>query len=61
MASQLTPLAGSVYVLEDKRVHPVDVPFTKALQVISRWGSGAKDLVAAMERQGSSLSDAEAA
>jgi uncharacterized membrane protein len=42
-----TPLAGAVYVLERKRVHPLDIPFTKALQVVSRWGSGAKDLVAA--------------
>lgn len=46
-----TPFAGAVYVLEGKRVHPVDVPFTQALQVISRWGSGAKDLVAAMEEK----------
>jgi uncharacterized membrane protein len=46
-----TPFAGAVYVLDDKRVHPVDVPFTQALQVISRWGSGAKDLVAAMENK----------
>ena len=44
-----TPFAGSVYVLEAKRVHPVEVPFTQGLQVISRWGSGAKELVAAME------------
>lgn len=56
-----TPLAGAVYVLERKRVHPLDVPFTQALQVVSRWGSGAKDLVAAMERQAVSLRDAEAA
>ncbi len=56
-----TPLAGAVYILERKRVHPLDVPFTQALQVVSRWGSGAKELVAAMERQGISLSDAEAA
>jgi uncharacterized membrane protein len=47
-----TPLAGAVYVLDPKRVHPLDVPFTQALQVISRWGSGAKELVAAMERAG---------
>src|SRR5262245_6047433 len=47
-----TPLAGAVYVLERKRVHPLDVPFTQALQVISRWGSGAKALVAVMEREG---------
>lgn len=45
-----TPLAGAVYVLERSRVHPVDVQFTDALRVVSRWGSGAKDLVAAMER-----------
>jgi hypothetical protein len=25
------------------------VPFTDALKVVSRWGSGAKDLVARME------------
>src|SRR3974390_1818911 len=46
-----TPFAGAVYVLETKRVHPLNVPFTQALQVISRWGSGAKDLVAAMESE----------
>jgi uncharacterized membrane protein len=46
-----TPLAGAVYILESRRVHPRDVPFTQALQVISRWGSGAKGLVAAMEEK----------
>ena len=50
-----TPLAGAVYILDRKRVHPLDVPFTQALQVVSRWGSGAKDLVAVMKRQGTSL------
>jgi uncharacterized membrane protein len=45
-----TPFAGAVYVLDRQRVHPVDVPFTDAIRVISRWGSGAKSLVAAMER-----------
>jgi uncharacterized membrane protein len=45
-----TPFAGAVYVLARERVHPVDVPFTDAIRVISRWGSGAKNLVAAMER-----------
>jgi len=45
-----TPFAGAVYVLERQRVHPVNVPFTDAIRVVSRWGSGAKDLVAAMER-----------
>jgi uncharacterized membrane protein len=45
-----TPFAGAVYVLDRQRVHPVDVPFTDAVKVVSRWGSGAKDLVAAMEQ-----------
>ncbi len=47
-----TPLAGAVYILDRKRVHPLDVPFTEAIKTVSRWGSGAKDLVAAMERGG---------
>jgi uncharacterized membrane protein len=45
-----TPLAGAVYILERKRVHPLDVPFTQALQVVSRWGSGAEGLHRAMDR-----------
>jgi hypothetical protein len=32
-------------------VHALDVPFTDALKTVSRWGSGAKDLVTAMERE----------
>ena len=46
-----TPLAGAIYILSTDRVHPLDVPFTRAIKVISRWGSGSKDLVAAMERK----------
>ena len=49
-----TPLAGAVYILDRKRVHPLSVPFTEALKTVSKWGSGAKDLVAAMEREGNS-------
>jgi uncharacterized membrane protein len=45
-----TPLAGAVFVVTRSRVHPLDVPFTDALKTVSRWGSGAKDLVAVMER-----------
>jgi uncharacterized membrane protein len=47
-----TPFAGAVYILDRHRVHPLDVPFTDAVKVVSRWGSGAKDLVAAMEKGG---------
>jgi uncharacterized membrane protein len=49
-----TPFAGAVYILDRKRVHPVDVPFTEAIKTVSRWGSGSKELVAAMERETSS-------
>lgn len=45
-----TPLAGAVFILEARRVHAVEVPFTEAVKVVSRWGSGAKHLVAAMDR-----------
>jgi uncharacterized membrane protein len=44
-----TPFAGAIYVLSRERVHPLNVPFTQAVQAISRWGSGSKDLVAAMK------------
>jgi len=46
-----TPLAGAVYVLDRKRVHPLDVPFTDALRAISKWGSGSRELVATMEKK----------
>jgi len=42
-----TPFAGAVYILSPDRVHPLNVPFTQAVSVVSRWGSGSKDLVAA--------------
>jgi uncharacterized membrane protein len=45
-----TPLAGAVYILSRERVHPLDVSFTQAIGTISRWGSGSKDLVAAMTK-----------
>jgi len=44
-----TPFAGVVYVLSPTRAHALNVPFTQAMSVISRWGSGSKDLVAATE------------
>nr|WP_180203348.1 DUF502 domain-containing protein [Pseudomonas sp. SbOxS1]NYU03018.1 DUF502 domain-containing protein [Pseudomonas sp. SbOxS1] len=47
-----TPLAGAVYILEASRVHPLDVSFTDTFKVISKWGAGARELVAAMEKGG---------
>ncbi len=46
-----TPLAGAVYILNRERVHPLDIPFTQAVQAVSRWGSGSKNLVAAMKTE----------
>jgi uncharacterized membrane protein len=46
-----TPLAGAVYVLSPERVHPLNVPFTHAMKVVTRWGSGCQELVAAMQRR----------
>jgi uncharacterized membrane protein len=47
-----TPLAGAVYIIARERVHALDIPFTEAIKSISRWGSGSKDLVAAMRSPG---------
>ena len=39
-----TPAAGSLFILPRERVHPLDVPFTQAVKVISKWGTGAGEL-----------------
>jgi hypothetical protein len=44
-----TPMAGAVYILPPERVHPVDVPFTAALRVFTKWGAGSSEFVQAME------------
>ena len=36
-----TPAAGMLLILTRELVHPVDVPFTQAVKVISKWGTGA--------------------
>jgi uncharacterized membrane protein len=56
-----TPISGSVHILDRKWVHPLDVPLSQALKAISRWGSGTKDLVAAMENDASSQGHNEGA
>jgi uncharacterized membrane protein len=44
-----TPMAGAVYILPPERVHPVDVPFTAALRVFTKWGAGSGEFVRALE------------
>lgn len=45
-----TPAAGSIYIISRDRVHRVDVPFTTAVGVISKWGAGSKELLDGMKR-----------
>ena len=55
IVEQLTDGRYTVFVpsvptpLSHDRVHPLDIAFTQAMKTVSRWGSGCKDLVAAME------------
>lgn len=43
-----TPMAGSIYIIERARVHLVDIPFTKAIGVFSKWGTGAGEFMRAL-------------
>ena len=52
-----TPMAGSVYILPRDRVHPVDIPFTQAIGVFSKWGTGAGEFVRAMRDKSRSRPD----
>jgi uncharacterized membrane protein len=47
--SSPTPLAGAIYIFDPERVHPLNVPFTQAVKIVTRWGSGSKALVEAMQ------------
>jgi uncharacterized membrane protein len=49
--SSPTPLAGAIYILKPERVHRLNVPFTQALKVVTRWGAGSKALVEAMQER----------
>lgn len=46
-----SPFAGAVYILSRERVHTLNASLAQAVQTLSRWGSGSKDLVAAMEAE----------
>jgi uncharacterized membrane protein len=56
-----TPMAGSIFILPRERVHPVDIPFTKAIGVFSKWGTGAGEFVQAMKHPGGPQVDASPA
>ena len=46
--SSPTPMAGNIYIIDKARVHPVDVPATTIFKCITKWGTGAGDLLAAL-------------
>lgn len=51
VSSSPTPMAGAIYILPPERVHPVDVPLHKAMVCISKWGTGAGAMRAAMDQK----------
>ena len=44
-----TPMAGAVYIIDNKRVHPLDLPAVAVMQCISKWGGGSDKLLAAYD------------
>jgi uncharacterized membrane protein len=55
-----TPFAGAIYIIDRQRVHLLDVPFTQAAKTVARWGSGSRELVAAMKTQSAARQGASA-
>lgn len=49
MPSVPTPMAGSIFIMPSRRVHPVDVPVTTMMKCITKWGSGSAELLAALK------------
>jgi uncharacterized membrane protein len=44
-----TPMAGAILIMPGERVHAIDVPLGTVLGCVSKWGTGAGELLAAME------------
>ena len=51
-----TPATGSLYIMDPVKVHFIDVPLHKALAVISHWGAGSQELIAALKDKRACLS-----
>ena len=49
LPSSPTPAAGTIFIIDGARVHPVNVPVTKALKCVTKWGTGSGELLAAMQ------------
>ncbi len=45
-----TPTVGSVYIMRREQVHPVDIPFARAVGCLTKWGARSGELLRAMRR-----------
>src|SRR5215470_1015691 len=52
-----TPMAGAVYIIDNSRVHSLDLPAVSVMQCISKWGGGSDKLVAALDARHLSLGE----
>lgn len=59
--SSPTPMAGNIYIIDEDRLHPVDVPVATMFKCITKWGAGAGDLVTALSETQKKRSTVEAA
>jgi uncharacterized membrane protein len=44
-----TPMAGAVYIIDNNRVHPLDLPAISVMQCIAKWGGGSAKLLGAYD------------
>ena len=52
-----TPMAEALYIIDNNRVHPLDVSAVSVMQCIAKWGGGSDNLVAAYDAARLSLSE----
>lgn len=45
-----TPLAGSLLIMPNERIFPVNIPLPTMMKCISKWGTGSGEILAAMGR-----------
>jgi uncharacterized membrane protein len=50
-----TPLTGAVFILDRRRIHVLDIPFTQAIKTVTHWGEGAGQLIEAMRDRENTL------
>lgn len=48
-----TPAAGSILIIAESRVHPINVPVTKLIKCVTKWGTGSGELLAVLPKPAS--------